>query len=147
MTNEQKNIDRELAEKPVYYGQKGRALVWFWRAQAGYNLARRIDGEAVTVDEYGKARKLLDSCTRYALAAARQWECANNSERYANSAQCDEDERRLDARRERLNADLARYGVMMFNYGLYPTIVELDEESKRMHLFREAAGVALHYFD
>lgn len=147
MKNEQKKIDGELAEKPVYYGQKGRELVWFWRAQAGYNLARRIDGEAVTVSEYEKARKLLDSCTRYALAAARQWEYANNSERYANSAKCDEDERRLEARRERLNADLSRYGVMMFNYGLYPTIVEVDEESKRTHLFIEAAGVALHYFD
>lgn len=142
MTNE-----KTLAEYPTYYGQKGRALVWLWRARAAYNMARYIDGDAVTVEEVEKARDLLQRLTRYALANAHQWERANNSGHYANSAQCTEDEQRLDRRRSRLIAELSRYGLGLWNYGLYPTIVEVDEESKRTHLFKEANGVELHYFD
>ena len=35
MTNE-----KNLAEYPTYYGQKGRALVWLWRARAQYYLSK-----------------------------------------------------------------------------------------------------------
>lgn len=138
---------KNLAEYPTYYGQKGRALVWLWRARAAFNLARYIDGEEVTVEEVEKARDLLKRLTNYALASAHQWERANNSERYANSDECTTDEQRLDRRRARLVAELCRYGLGLWNYGLYPTIVEMDEESKRTHLFREAKGVSLHYFN
>lgn len=138
---------REIISRPSYYGQKGRALVWYWRALAAYNLAAIIDGEEVTREEYEAARKLLDSCQRYALADAHQWERANSSERYANSRYCADDEARLNRRREALQKRLARYGLAMHNYGLYPEIVKVDEESNKTHLYTRANGVALYYFD
>lgn len=136
----------DIVERPTYYGQKGRDLVWFWRAQSAYNLAAMIDGENVTREEYEAARKLLDSCQRYALADAAQWGRANTYEHYANSEQCKQDEKRLDERRARLNGRLSRYGVMMFNYGLFPEIVKIDEEGKKTNCYSRADGVALHFF-
>lgn len=134
---------REIADRPVYYGQKGRALVWYWRAVAAYNLAARIDGEEVSREEYDAAAKLLDSCQRYALADAHQWERVNSSERYCNSTQRKEDEKKLDARRASLQKRLARYGVKMENFGLYPSICYTDPARK----YERVNGVSLYYFD
>lgn len=127
--------------RPTYNGPtppRGAALVWFWRACSAYNLAARITGaDKVTQSEYNAARKILDSVQRYALADARQWERANTSERYANSETAREDEKRLTARREKLAAGLARYGVRLVNFGLYPSII--DEDGRDLY--------ALHFFN
>lgn len=122
----EKNLKNlELMPRPTYYGQKGRALVWYWRACSAWNLAARVtSADAVTVSEYEKAASLLARVTRYACNAARQWERANTFEKYANSQRAKDDEKRLDQRREKLQKELAPYGVKMVNYGLYPSIID-----------------------
>lgn len=114
-----------------------RAEVWFYRYRSAWDLAARVCGEAVTEDEYTEALKLLDSVQRYALADAAEWERENSSERYCNSAYHKQREKQLNARRDRLQKRLARYGLRMENYGLYPTII--DENRNNMYM--------LHYFD
>jgi hypothetical protein len=116
---------------------KGRSLVWYWRYCSAWDLASILEGEKVTEEEYNEALKLLDSVQRYALADASEWEKENSSEWYCNSTYHKERERQLDARRERLQKRLSRYGLKMVNYGLYPTIVDQDNNAKHM----------LHYFD
>jgi len=76
---------------------------------------------------YDQADGLFFRLRRYALANARQWERANNSERYANSPQCERDEQALDKRRENLQAEISAYGLRMVNYGLYPTIERAED--------------------
>lgn len=114
-----------ITTKPEYYGQTGRALVWYQRHRAAYQLAQRVcEPDAVTEGEKAQAMDLLNSVVRYALKDARQWERANTFERYANSRQCKEDEARNDRTREKLQKRLARYGVKLENYGLYPSTVD-----------------------
>lgn len=129
----------EYVTRPVWGSHiKGkRAEVWFRRYRSAWDLASIVCGQCVTEEEYAAALKLLDSVQRYALANAAEWERENSSERYCNSAYHKERERQLDARRERLQALLARYGLKMKNYGLYPTIVNS----------RDTAMFMLHYFD
>lgn len=114
-----------------------RAEVWFRRYRSAWELASIVCGWRVTEEEYAAALKLLDSVQRYALADAAEWERENSSEWYCNSSHHKERERQLDARRERLQARLARYGLKMENYGLYPTIV--NSRGSNMYM--------LHYFD
>ena len=116
---------------------KGRALVWYWRYCSAWDLASIIEGENVTETEYNAALSLLDSVQRYALADAAEWERENSSERYCNSAYHKQREKQLDARRERLQVKLSRYGLKLVNYGLYPSIV--DQAGNTKHL--------LHYFE
>lgn len=142
--NKQNEQTKEIVDRPVYYGQKGRALVWYWRACSAYNLASIIDGEQVTREEYDKASKLLDSCQRYALANARQSERDSTYENYANSKQREADENRLNRRREKLQKQLARYGLWLNNFGLYPTICYNDEERKNKS---PNQTIKLYYFD
>lgn len=114
-----------------------RAEVWFFRYRSAWDLASIICGDTVTREEYDAALKLLDSVQRYALADAAEWERENSSEHYCNSAYHKEREKQLDARRTRLQKRLARYGLKMENYGLYPTIVDNNGNNKYM----------LHYFE
>lgn len=114
-----------------------RAEVWHWRYCSAWDLASIIDGEKVTETEYNAALALLDSVQRYALADAAEWERENSSERYCNSAYHKQREKQLDARRERLQKRLARYGLKLVNYGLYPSIVDSAGNNKYF----------LHYFD
>lgn len=129
--------EQETITRPTYYGQKGRALVWYWRACSAFDLAARItSADKVTESDYNAAKDLLNRVTRYACNAARQWERANTYERYANSQQARDDEKRLDARREKLQAALKRYGVKMVNYGLYPSIIDDDgRDLNALHFF------------
>lgn len=114
-----------------------RARVWFYRARSAWDVASIVCGENVTEKEFDAARKLLDSCQRYALAAAAEWEHENSSEKYCNSKYHEQREKQLDARRDRLQTALARYGLRMVNYGLYPSIVDAAGNDKN----------ALHYFN
>lgn len=144
MKNEQKNNINEqqnIIAKPVYYGQSGRACVWYYRCLSAYNMAKIIDGEQVTEQEYNKAFNILKSCIYYALADARKWERDNTSEKYANSEQSKQDGARLDKRREKLQQQLNRYGLEMVNFGLYPTICD-----KSTHQ-RARENIALYYLD
>lgn len=144
MTQEQKNNINEqqnIIEKPVYYGQKGRALVWYYRYTSAYNMAKIIDGEQVTEKEYKKAFNILKSCTYYALADAHKWERDNTSEKYANSEQSKQDGARLDKRREKLQQQLNRYGLEMVNFWLYPTICDKSTH-QRTH-----RNIDLYYFN
>lgn len=128
-----------ISTKPEYYGQTGRALVWYQRHLAAYRLAQRVcKPDAVTEGEKAQAMDLLNSVVRYALKDARQWERANTFERYANSRQCKEDEARNDRTREKLQKRLARYGVKLENYGLYPATVDINTK-ENLHL--------LYYFE
>lgn len=126
-----------LMPRPTYYGQKGRALVWYWRACSAYDLAARIAGpDGVTAPEYEKAASLLARVTRYACNAARQWERANTFEKYANSQRAKDDEKRLDQRREKLQKELEPYGAKMVNYGLYPSIIDSNGvDLNALHFF------------
>jgi hypothetical protein len=131
-------MERNYISRPEWNKAiKGRSLVWYWRYCSAWDLASIIEGEKVTEEEYNEALKLLDSVQRYALADASEWERENSSEWYCNSTYHKERERQLDARRERLQKRLSRYGLKMVNYGLYPTIVDQDNNAKHM----------LHYFD
>lgn len=129
-----------IAARPVYYGQKGRELVKYWRACSAWYLAQRINGEYITVEEYERAQKLLQSIINYALADAREWERANTYESYFNSRTMQENQKRLYARREKLQKSLARYGLYLDNYGLYPTICDADKK-------QPSREVSLYYFD
>lgn len=133
-------MTENIIARPVWTPAiKGRpAEVWHWRYCSAWDLAALVCVDNVTETEYNAALKLLDSVQRYALADAAEWERENSNERYCNSAYHKQRERQLDARRERLQKALARYGVKMENYGLYPTIVKIDT--------REACYF-LHYFD
>lgn len=114
-----------------------RAEVWHWRYCSAWDLAAIIDGENVTETEYNAALALLDSIQRYALADAREWEHENSSERYQLSEYHKQREKQLDARRARLQKRLARYDLKLVNYGLYPSIVDANRNTKHF----------LHYFD
>ena len=133
-TNETANY---IARPAWNNGIRGkRAEVWFYRSRSAWELAAIVCGERVTEEEYNEAAKLLDSVQRYALADAREWEAENSSERYRNSRAHKEAERRLDARRERLQKRLQRYGLKLVNYGLYPTIVNNNGSNMYMlHCF------------
>lgn len=144
MKNEQIKSDNKslnIIEKPVYYGQKGRALIWYYHYYSAYNMAQIIDGEQVTEQEYNKAFNMLKSCILYALADAHKWERDNTSEKYANSEQSKQDGARLDQRREKLQKQLNRYGLEMVNFGLYPTICDKETHQRTKH------NIALYYFD
>lgn len=104
-----------------------RAQVWYCRRKSAWQLAAIIDGEEVTRAEYDAAASLLDRIQRYALASAREWEAENSSERYCNSATHAQREKLLDARRDRLQNELKRYGLRLVNYGLYPSIVNSND--------------------
>ena len=114
-----------------------RAEVWHRRYVSAWDLASIVCGENVTEEEYAAALKLLDSIQRYALADAAEWERENSSERYCNSAYHKERKKQLDARRDRLQKRLSRYELKLENYGLYPSIVDADRNTKCF----------LHYFD
>ena len=131
-------MDTNYIERPVWNPAiKGRAIVWHWRYCSAWDLASMIDGENVTQEEYTAALKLLDSVQRYALADAAEWERENSSERYCNSAYHQQREKQLDARRDRLQQRLSRYGLKMINYGLYPSIVDGEGHTRNL----------LHYFE
>lgn len=131
---------KNLVERPTCYGQKGRALTWFYRYISAYNMAAIIDGEEVTEEENEKAFNLLKKCTNYALASAHQWERSNTSERYANSEQCQKDKKRLDKKRSELNEQLNRYGLTLNNFGLYPTICDCETLQPTRH------NIGLYFF-
>ena len=131
-------MENNYIDRPVWNPAiKGRAIVWHYRYCSAWDLAAIVCGENVTDTEYNDALKLLDCVQRYALADAAEWERENSSERYCNSAYHKEREKQLDARRERLQERLKRYGLRLVNYGLYPSIV--DHAGNNKHL--------LHYFD
>lgn len=132
-------MNSEYVARPVWSNAiKGkRNEVWFRRYRSAWDLAAIVCGVNVPEEEYNEALKLLDSVQRYALADAAEWERENSSERYCNSQYHKDRERQLDARRERLQKRLARYGLKMVNYGLYPTIVNYSGCDMYM----------LHYFD
>ena len=134
MTNTNEYITRPVWSNAI---RGHRNEVWFRRNCSAWDLASIVCGENVTEDEYNEAAKLLDSCQRYALADAAEWERENNSEWYCNSEYHKTREAQLDARRNKLQGRLARYGLRMVNYGLYPTIVDSNNTDKYM----------LHYFD
>lgn len=86
-------------------------------------LAARGNGD------YNQAYRLICRIARYAIADARQWERDNTAELY-NEQQSVDAERRLNARRARLDYELStKYGLRMVNYGLYPTVVECGNEN------------------
>ena len=114
-----------------------RAETWHWRYCSAWDLAAIVCGDNVTADEYDAAAALLDSIQRYALADAAEWERENSSERYCNSEYHKQRVRQLDARRDRLQKRLQRYGLRLVNYGLYPSIVDAAGNTKHF----------LHYFD
>lgn len=126
MSNNLPNVN--YVERPVWSDaiRGKRAEVWFHRFRSAWDLASIVCGEHVTEEEYEEAKKLLDSIQRYALADAAEWERENSSERYCNSQCHKERVKKLDARRERLQKHLARYGLKMENYGLYPAIINAD---------------------
>lgn len=131
-------MNTSYIDRPVWNPAiKGRAEVWHYRYCSAWDLASIIDGDSVTETEYTAALKLLDSVQRYALADAAEWERENSSERYCNSAYHKEREKQLDARRERLQKRLDRYGLRLVNYGLYPSIIDGAGNNKYL----------LHYFD
>lgn len=114
-----------------------RAEVRFRRHLAAWNMASIVSGDRVPQEEYDAAFSLLNRIIRYSLADIAEWERENSSESYCNSAYHKEEERKLDARRKKLQNELHRYGLRMVNYGLYPTIV--NKNNTDMNL--------LHYFD
>lgn len=113
-----------------------RAEIWFRRSVSAWDLAARLGD--VTEDSKAAAAKLLDSIQRYALADVREWEAENSSERYCNSSAHKYREEMLDRRRKRLEKALAIYRCRLVNYGLYPSIVDIDTK-ETLHF--------LHYFE
>lgn len=112
-----------------------KAAVWLVEDAPGHV------GE-VSPEEFAAAYSLLGRCIRYGLADARHWERENSSERYALSAECARQNELLDARREKLNAELAAYGVELCNFGLYPTLIGKGTARRPVDV---RAG--LHFFD
>lgn len=91
------------------------------RYAAADTLAARGDGDVE------KAYSLIRRIARYAIADANQWE-RDNTEGQSVDA-----ERRLNARRARLDYELSTdYGARLVNYGLYPSIVECGNEGREV---------------
>ncbi|MBO1291974.1 hypothetical protein J3349_04550 [Faecalibacterium sp. Marseille-P9590] len=132
----------EYMERPAYnpYTCKGRrAETWFHRSVSAYDLAERLTGPGrVTEAAYNAAFKLLDSCQRYALADAAAWERDNDC-RYSGKPWLVKQMKQLEERKKKLQARLNVYGVMMDNYGLYPSIREIDKPGTDLNL--------LHWFE
>lgn len=131
--------EKNIVTRPVWSDaiRGRRAEVWFRRAVSAYDLAARIDAN-VTEEARDTAAKLLDSIQRYALADAREWEAANNSENYCNSRPHKARQKMLDRRRERLENQLAKYGCKLVNNGLYPSVID-GKTGENLYF--------LHYFD
>jgi hypothetical protein len=117
-------IERPTA--PRWYGKPGKEPKSFYnayrRAVWAYDLCKVGAADVSDEQRYRKAVTLLNAVNRYACAAARQWERANTYERYANSRQCELDEKALDDRRAKLQKRLAEYGAHLESFGLHPTI-------------------------
>lgn len=132
----------EYMERPAYnpYTCKGRrAETWFHRSVSAYDLAERLTGPGrVTETAYNAASKLLDSCQRFALADAATWERDNDC-RYSGKPWLVKQMKQLEERKKKLQARLKVYGVMMDNYGLYPSIREIDKPGTDLNL--------LHWFE
>ena len=132
----------EYMERPAWnpYTCKGRrAETWFHRFVSAYDLAERLTGPGrVTEAAYNAAFKLLDSCQRYALADAAAWERDNDC-RYSGKPWLVKQMKQLEERKKKLQARLKVYGVMMDNYGLYPSIREVDKPGTDLNL--------LHWFE
>ena len=130
-------MENNIISRPVWSDaiRGKRAEVWFCRSVSAWDLAARLGD--VTEDSKAAAAKLLDSVQRYALADAREWEAENSSERYYNSSAHKYREEMLDRRRERLEKALALYRCRLVNYGLYPSIVDVDtkETLNFLHYF------------
>ena len=96
------------------------------RYAAADTLAARGDGDVE------KAYGLIRRIARYAIADANQWE-RDNAEGLYDERQSVDAERRLNARRARLDHELSRdYGARLVNYGLYPSIVECGNEGREV---------------
>lgn len=121
-----------------------REQVRFQREIAALNLVRFAPGHSgeVTDEEETAAYELLGRCIRYALADVRQWERDNDARRYSQ-AQSEHAEKLLNARRKRLNDELAAYGVEMCNFGLYPCLVIAGTAHRCPQLSR----AQLYFFD
>lgn len=130
-------MENNIVSRPVWSDSiRGkRAEVWFHRFVSAWDLAARLGD--VTEESKDVAAKLLDSVQRYALADAREWERENSSERYCNSRYHKEREEMLNRRRERLEKALSPYRCRLVNYGLYPSIVDVDtkETLNFLHYF------------
>ena len=130
-------MENNIISRPVWSNSiRGkRAEVWFHRSVSAWDLAARLGD--VTEESKAAAAKLLDSVQRYALADAREWEAENSSERYCNSRAHKYREEMLDRRRERLEKALSPYRCRLVNYGLYPSIVDVDtkETLNFLHYF------------
>ena len=130
-------MENNIISRPVWsdsiHGK--RAEIWFRRSVSAWDLAARLGD--VTEESKAVAAKLLDSVQRYALADAREWERENSSERYCNSRYHKEREEMLNRRRERLEKALVPYRCRLVNYGLYPSVVDVDtnETLNFLHYF------------
>lgn len=141
---EQNNAPIDYTARPIpgdYEGRSHRACVWYNRARAAFDLAT-LDALTTTADKaadrvpteaYEKARKLLDSVQRWGLADARAWELDNDS-RYYNSEWLKARQAQLAKRRVKLNKELAKYGLQIDSYGLYPCIREITKPGTDMNL-------------
>ena len=138
------NKEVDYTARPIpgdYEGRSHRACVWYNRARAAFDLAT-LDAlttaadkaaDRVPTEAYEKARKLLDSVQRWGLADARAWELDNDS-RYYNSEWLKARQTQLAKRRVKLNKELAKHGLQIDSYGLYPCIREITKPGTDMNL-------------
>lgn len=129
----------EKATRPIWsewINHSRHSEVLYRRAVSAYDLAARISAEPST-DEVDAAAALLNSIQRYAIADAREWE-RDNDARYYDKPEHKAQEKRLNARRVKLEKRLAAYGCKLRNYGLYPEVID-SKTGDRLSF--------LHYFD
>ena len=129
-------------DRPAFPGFRlgHRDAIRLQRAQSAWDLAHFI-AENVTEDEYNTAFDLLNRCTRYALAQIRHDE--SETEYNHDSPYRRKQERLLDARRERLKSELARYGCGFHVAGCCCTnVYRIDAERHTV-----TSGPLLHFFN
>lgn len=129
-------------ERPAYptYHVSQRELTHLWRRQAAWDLANNSGN--TSLENVDKAASLLNRIIRYAMADARHWEL-DNDERFSGKKWFVHQGDLLDARRDKLNHELAEFGAILDNAGLYPSVVDLAAYNDG-HKFHEVAS--LHFF-
>lgn len=130
-------MDRPIWNESI--GNHGRAYVRFKRHEAAWDFAHRIHDE-VTQERFDEAYRLLNRCTRYALAEYNM--DATETEHNVNLPSRKRKQEQLMRRRERLDAELRPYGCRLDRAWCIDNVYEWDFENNR-----PGSNKYLHFFD
>lgn len=123
-------------------GRSQRSIIRYRRECAAFELASLLDSEP-TVDDVMKAKRLLNRCTRWAIAQMRHDE--NETSTNYNKRWYMAEGERLYNRMERLNDELRAYSCGIACCGYFcQNVYHFDFNH---HVIVGPSGGFLHFFD